>query len=167
MKDNANPQVAESACAPLQSEPRPTHRILVVEDEEDIRRLNAEVLKSSGYHVDAAADGTAAWEALCADNYDLMITDNSMPKLTGVDLLKKLRSARMALPVIMATGTMPQEEFKRYPWLQPTATLVKPYTIEELLGTVRVVLRATDSAVGQFEPMPDWRSQPSANRLRL
>jgi DNA-binding response OmpR family regulator len=139
----------------------------VVEDDGDIRRLNAEVLIHSGYHVDAAADGAAAWEALCADNYDLMITDNNMPKLTGVDLLKKLRSARMALPVIMATGTMPQEEFKRYPWLQPTATLVKPYTLEELLGTVTKVLRATDSAPGQFELLPNRRSQPSANVLRL
>jgi len=117
--------------------------------------------------VDAAADGAAAWESLCADYYDLMITDNHMPKLTGVELLKKLRSARMALPVIMATGIMPQEEFKRYPWLQPTATLVKPYTVEELLGTVRTVLRATVSDPGQFEPMPDWRSRPSAKGLRL
>jgi len=117
-----------------------------------------------------------------------VITDNNMPRLTGIELLKKLCAARMALPVIMATGTLPKEEFTRYPWLQPAATLLKPYTVEELLGTVKEVLRATVSACSpreillaagssgsappisrgeQIAPPPDWRSQPSAGGLRL
>jgi len=44
----------------------------------------------------------------------------------------------------MATGELPTEEFTRYPWLQPAAMLLKPYTIEELLGMVRKVLREAD-----------------------
>jgi DNA-binding response OmpR family regulator len=64
-----------------------------------------------------------------------------MPKVSGVDLLKKLRAARMVLPVIMATGTLPKEELARYPWLQPAATLLKPYTSEDMLRTVKRVLR--------------------------
>jgi DNA-binding response OmpR family regulator len=167
MKENKSSQAVEPDGAPFQSQASPPHRILVVEDEPDIRRLNTEVLIHSGYHVDAAADGAAAWQALIADSYDLMITDNNMSKLTGVELLKKLRSARMALPVIMATGTLPKEKFTQYPWLQPAATLLKPYTVEELLGTVREVLRATDSARGQIEPLPDWQRQPSAGGLWL
>ncbi len=51
-----------------------------------------------------------------------------MPKVTGVELLQKLHDARLALPVIMATGTIPEAEFARYPWLRPNATLLKPYT---------------------------------------
>lgn len=167
MKNNTISQTGEAVCAPLQREPNPPQRILVVDDEPNIRQLSTEVLIQSGYEVDVAADGAAAWQALCADTYDLMITDNNMPKLTGVDLLKKLRSARMALPVIMATGTLPKEEFTRHPWLQPAATLLKPYTVEELLGTVTKVLRATVSAPGQIELLPDWRSEPSAGGLRL
>ena len=162
MKDKTISQAGESTCAPL-----PPCRILLVDDEPHIRQLNTGALIHSGYHVDAAEDGAAAWEALGADSYDLMITDNNMPRLTGVELLKKLRSARMALPVILATGTLPKEEFIRYPWLQPDATLLKPYTVEELLGTVRTVLRATVSAPGQLEPPPDRQSQPSADVLRL
>ena len=135
MKDKTISQAGESACAPL-----PPCRILLVEDEPHIRQLNTGALIHSGYHVDVAEDGAAAWEALDADSYDLMITDNNMPRLTGIDLLKKLYAHRMALPVIMATGELPTEEFTQYPWLQPAATLLKPYTITEFLGTVQSVL---------------------------
>jgi two-component system response regulator AtoC len=109
----------------------------VVEDEPDILCLNSEILTGSGYHVDAAADGAAAWEALQLKDYQLLITDNEMPKVSGVDLLKKLRAARMALPVIMATGTLPYEEFTQHPEIQPTAVLLKPYTVVDLLGMVK------------------------------
>ena len=59
-------------------------RILVVDDDDDIRRFNAEALTGSGYHVEAAVDGAAGWEALNADRYDLLITDNSMPNISGI-----------------------------------------------------------------------------------
>ena len=166
-------QAGEPAGAALQGERNPPHRILVVEDEPDIRRLNAEVLKSSGYEVDTAEDGMAGWKALHAarhapESYALLITDHDMPGLTGLALVKKLRAARMALPVIMATGTLPTEElFTRYPWLQPVVALIKPYSVEQLLGTVEAVLRTADGASEHTTPTPDWRSQPPADDLRL
>ena len=123
-----------------QGKPKPVHRILVVDDDQAILRLNAEALMRHGYRVDAAADGSAAWQALKNDQYDLLITDNRMPNVTGVELIKKVRSAQMTLPVIMATGVWPSEEMSLYPWLQPVATLLKPYAISELLGTVREAL---------------------------
>jgi DNA-binding response OmpR family regulator len=122
------------------------HRILVVDDDDDSRRFNAEALTFSGYRVDAAADGVAGWEALSSDRYDLLITDNGMPRLSGIELVQKLRAARMLLPVIMATGTLPQHEFHRRPWLIPDATLLKPYTVEALLGTVKEVLGTNGKA---------------------
>jgi hypothetical protein len=71
----------------------------------------------------------------------------------------------MTLPVIMATGILPTKDlFTRYPWLQPAATLVKPYTIEQLLGTVEIVLRVTDGACLEFSRPPN---RPSAGGLRL
>jgi two-component system OmpR family response regulator len=156
-----------AAVTPVQGETNPLHRILVVDDDSNVRQMSAKVLIRSGYHVEAAEDGAAAWEALNADSYDLLITDNHMPRLTGVELVKKLRAARMALPVIMATGTLPKREFIRYPWIQLAATLLKPYTSEALLGTVKEVLRETISDDGQIAPRPDWRSQPSADGWRL
>jgi two-component system cell cycle sensor histidine kinase/response regulator CckA len=117
------------------------HRVLVVDDDVSIRQLTAEMLVSSGYEVDVAADGAAGWEALQAKHYDLLITDNFMPKLTGVEMVSKVQAARMQLPVIMATALFPKEEINRYPWLGTVTTLLKPFRAAELLSTVKRTLR--------------------------
>jgi DNA-binding response OmpR family regulator len=117
----------------------------VVDDEPLIRRLNSDVLTTAGYQVDTAADGVAAWDLLELNDYDLLITDHDMPKLKGLELLKKVRNTGMILPVIMATGTLPFEELSRHLWLQPVVTLLKPYGLTDFLDAVKVVLRATVS----------------------
>ena len=142
MKDDEIRQTGESDRAALRCQASPPHRILVVDDEPSIRHLNTKVLVDSGYHVDAAEDGAVAWDTLQVNSYDLLVTDNNMPKMSGVELIMKLHAARVALPVILATASSPKEEFTRYPWLQPAATLLKPYTVVEFLGTVKNVLRA-------------------------
>ncbi len=153
-------QTVEPASAPLPPKTDSRHRILVAEDDGEIRRLNTEVLIHSGYEVDAAEDGDAAWNNLQANRYDLLVTDNDMPKVSGIELIKKLHADQIALPVIMATGRIPTEEFARYPWLTPAATLLKPYTIDELLITVKVVLHAIRSSGSQSEPPRTWENQP-------
>ena len=139
-------QPCEPAGTPFQNQPGPRQRILVAEDDDDIRRLNTEALVSSGYKVDAAADGAVAWDTLRFNRYDLLVTDYNMPKMSGIELLKKLRAAHMAVPVIMVSGTIPTEKLKRHPWLQIDATLLKPYTADQLLATVRNVLQGSDGA---------------------
>lgn len=135
-------------------------RILVVDDEPDIRQLNSELLVRSGFQVDAAEDGAAGWEALQLRNYDLLVTDHNMPRMSGLGLIRKLRAARMAVPVIMATTVLPTWDFALHPELHPTATLLKPYTSGELLVTVKKVLRASASAVGQIPPPSITDLQP-------
>jgi two-component system cell cycle sensor histidine kinase/response regulator CckA len=122
-------------------------RILVVDDDISIRQLTTEMLIRFGYEVDAAEDGAAGWEALLAKRYDLLITDNSMPKVTGIEMVKKLHAAHMDLPIIMATAVLPQEEVILHPWLQGVPTLLKPFRSAELLSTVRKVLSVRDSVV--------------------
>jgi len=119
-------------------------RILVAEDNRAIRQLNSRILTDSGYEVVAAENGEVAWDSLQLNSYDLLITDNNMPKLSGVDLLQKLFAASMSLPVIMMTGTMPTEELARQPWLEIKAMLLKPCAIDEFLAAVRNVLLAND-----------------------
>jgi len=129
----------------------------VVDDEGEIRQLSAGALVHFGYRVDVAEDGAAAWKALHADSYDLLITDNTMPNMSGVELVKKLRCARMTLPIILASGELPTEELDRNPWLQLAATLLKPFSSVQFFKTVREVLLAADNTrkrAAAFFPMP-------------
>jgi DNA-binding response OmpR family regulator len=144
----------------------PVQRILVVDDDSMICQLNSDVLSAHGYIVDVAEDGADAWDALQFNTYDLMITDNTMPNLSGIELLKKIYAVRLPLPVIMATGTMPTWEFANQPWLLPAAIMLKPYAIDELLQMVKGIL-SPSSAVGDvFAPPPDRRIQPPTGDLR-
>jgi CheY-like chemotaxis protein len=115
-------------------------RILVVEDEPDICKLNAETLTELGYIVDTAGDGVMAWEALKRNSYDLIVTDNEMPGLSGAGLLEKLHHNRKFIPVIMATGTIPPAKLTRQPWFLLVTTLLKPYTLVEFIATVKNAL---------------------------
>ena len=167
MKDNELSQAGKPAGASVQCQANPPQRILVVDDDSDLRLLYTDVLALPGYHVDAAEDGAAGWEAIQANNYNLLITENNLPKLTGIELVRKLRAARLAVPVVMAAGRLPPFERVQNPPLQLAALLPKPFYISELLQTVRAVLRTTDSSREQIAPPPSRRSQPSAGGLRL
>lgn len=127
-------------------------RILVVEDDAVLRRLNNGVLTGSGYNVDTAPDGAGAWVALQLFDYDLLITDYDIPNVSGLDLLKKLYAAYMTLPVIMVSGTMPTAELNRQPWLQVETKLNKPYSRLELLIAVGNVLGTNEALREQTTP---------------
>jgi PAS domain S-box-containing protein len=126
--------------APPPGGSKPSYRILVVDDEKAVRDLHVEVLTAAGYEVMAVADGALAWDAIQTQYFDLMITDNSMPKVTGVEVINKLIATNIRLPVIMATGALPQHEFRRNPWLNNIAILEKPISNSTLLLTVEKFL---------------------------
>jgi hypothetical protein len=68
---------------------------------------------------------------------------------------------------ILSSGRLPLEELQRHAWLEIAATLAKPYTNDEMLGTVKAVLRTSARAFGQTVPWPSWQSQPWAHGLRI
>ena len=110
MEDKSFARVDKPASMPERWETQVSpRRILIVEDDDDIRHLNAEALTGSGYHVDPAVDGAQGWEALNSSSYDLLITDNNMPNLSGIELIKKLNAAGMPVRVIMASGVSRSE----------------------------------------------------------
>lgn len=142
-------------------------RVLVVDDDMFIRRINCEILLSAGYGVDVAEDGAEAWDALQLASYDLLVTDNQMPKVSGVELVQKIRDARMDLPIIMATGTLPGAGLNQNPAQRAVVTLLKPYTHAELLGTVKAVMEATLHDDAPVMLVPNWECQPQTFGLRL
>jgi CheY-like chemotaxis protein len=129
----------------------PSRRILVVDDDSDTRQLSVDVLVSADFEVAAVVDGADAWEALRAKHFDLVITDNKMPRMTGIELIEKLRYTRLPLPVIMATNQLPTLEFERKPWLRPDATLQRPFSNDDLLAAVKKVLRTDDTNLNPKE----------------
>jgi PAS domain S-box-containing protein len=81
-------------------------RVLVVDDEMPIRQLLMESLSNQGYEVVLCEDGSVAWQYLKdrAHGFDILITDQTMPHLTGIDLVRKLRAQGGSLPVLLCTG---------------------------------------------------------------
>jgi len=143
MTDGILSQARKPICAPLPGEFNPHIRILVVEDDADTCRLNTEELRGAGYLVESVADGAAAWAVLQLNSYHLLITDQHWPKLSGVELLKKIHDTGMAIPVIMVTDILPAQEFAQHPWIQPDTMLVEPYSSAMLLAMVRKAVSTT------------------------
>ena len=96
-----------------------------------------------------------------------MITENELPRLSGVGMVKKLRSACMSLPVIIAVGVMPWWKSAECPWFLKAAKLFKPYAIEDLLGLVKSLLPVPARVRTGTVPVQKWQIQASAERLRL
>ncbi len=137
-------------------------RILVVEHDTASRRLKVQVLTGAGYEVEMAEKEAVGWDAIRAHAFNLLISDHNMPDYSGLELVKRVRSARLPLPVILTSSALPEEELDGNPLLQITATLLKPFSPGELLETVKEVLRAPRRvAFGrQFRPV-------TADSLRL
>lgn len=115
--------------------------ILVVEDDDAIRRGLADALSYSGYTVHDAPDGAVGLERALALDVDLVLLDIMMPKMDGTEVLTELRKSKPAQPVIFLTAR--GEEHDRIRGLKIGADdyIVKPFSIDELLARVEAVLR--------------------------
>ncbi len=147
-----NTLIAETKTAPSPVAPpqplslgAPRRRILLVDDLAQLRELGRQVLVRSGYNVDTAEDGAEAWAALHKQDYDLLITDNQMPRLTGLELIRKVREARMTVPIILTSGTLAQFPEGDQLGGKCAALLAKPFTTEQLVSAVQNGLRARTS----------------------
>src|ERR1022692_2418884 len=99
--------IEASATRALQCKTNPCQSILVVEDEPDVRQLDTEVLRDSGYQVDIAENGLAALHSVKTARYDLLIIEDEMLMVTGQELVKELRTEGILVPVILVLGIMP------------------------------------------------------------
>jgi len=126
----------------------PPDRILVADDDEGVRDVLASALRRAAYRVGCAHDGEAAWEALSANGYDLLITDHEMPRLTGLELLRRVRDRKPGVPVILISGTLPLDEPELLRLIEPGLALEKPFSLKDLLGAVRRVIVPSPSPAG-------------------
>jgi DNA-binding response OmpR family regulator len=115
-------------------------RILVIDDEREIRDIVSGLLRGAGDQVDTANDGAAGWAALRANAYDLLITDHMMPKLTGVELLRRVRAVPLTLPCLLISGEPPWHEDDLLALVQPGAVVPKPFGLGDLLAKAQKLL---------------------------
>ena len=121
-------------------------RILVVDDDADIRELVAGYLTKQGLHVTPVADGEQMNEALRQQSYDLIVLDLMLPGEDGISLSRKLRESGQAqapVPILMLSAR--NDELDRIIGLEAGADdyLTKPFAPRELLARIRAVLRRT------------------------
>jgi DNA-binding response OmpR family regulator len=117
-----------------------TKQILVVDDDPGVRELVAKTVAQAGFRVDTADDGENAWEALRRAPYDLVITDNEMPRLTGLKLIERIRSFSVEPPCILISGNLAHAESILVRLVGPDAVLGKPFSPAALIERVYKLL---------------------------
>jgi DNA-binding response OmpR family regulator len=116
-------------------------RIVVVEDEQAIRRGVADALRASGYEVAEAGDGDRGLTEAVRCGVDLVLLDLLLPRRDGLDVLKELRRVRSTLPVIILTARGAEDDRVRGLKMGADDYVVKPFSARELLARVEAVLR--------------------------
>lgn len=116
-------------------------KILIVEDEPNMRLGLKDNLEFEGYEVDLAADGEAGLQKILDLNFDLILLDVMMPKLSGFDVCKTIRKKGVSTPVILLTAK--DQEIDKVLGLELGADdyITKPFSLRELLARIKAVLR--------------------------
>ena len=117
-------------------------RVLVVDDDEDIRALLVLKLTQAGYDTGAAEDGAIALREVAVERPDLVIFDLMMPEMSGYDVLRELRSnaETRELPVLLLSAKSQQGDFELGFDLGANDYVVKPFGPKALIGRVQAIL---------------------------
>ena len=144
-------------------------RLLVVDDDTDIRELLEFDLSQSGYDVDTAKDGSEGLQKALNNHYDIILLDVMMPKMNGFDVCKNIRNHKPDVPILLLTakGTITDKTDGFNSGADDY--IVKPFDVQEVLLRVRVLLRRNFSIddkksmtskeilkIGDIELFPDY-----------
>jgi DNA-binding response OmpR family regulator len=121
-------------------------KILVVEDDENIRTGLIDVLESEGFEAESAADGIIALKVFERDQFDMVLLDLMMPGKSGYDVAREIRAGGSAVPIIMLTAK--SEEIDKVLGLELGADdyVTKPFGVRELLARVSALFRRSQAA---------------------
>ena len=141
-------------------------RLLVVDDDEQIRELLTFDIAQSGYVVDSAKDGEEGLKKALENNYDLILLDVMMPKMNGYDVCKNIRLVKPNVPILMLTAKGTINDKTEGFDCGADDYLVKPFDVQEVLLHIRALLRRSETAseqenskevlrAGDIEILPD------------
>lgn len=141
-------------------------RLLIADDDNEIRELLEFDLSHSGYEVDSAKDGEEALQKALTGNYDLILLDVMMPKMNGFDVCKNIRASKPEVPILMLTAKGTITDKTQGFDSGADDYIVKPFDIQEVLLRVRALVRRSPSTktqnisqeilkIGDIEIFPD------------
>lgn len=117
------------------------NHILLVEDDLNLSTVLADYLQSKEYQVTTAANGQEAWELLSHKHFDILLTDISMPKKNGWQLMKSVRESGMLIPIIVLSAKTDREDIIRGYQLGCDDYLTKPFSMDILICKIEAILR--------------------------
>jgi CheY-like chemotaxis protein len=121
-------------------------RILCADDHEQMALLTQLVLQRAGHSVECVGDGEQAWERIITapDRFDLLVTDHQMPRLTGLQLVQKLRQSGHGLQIIVQSSFLSPQDEQAFTALGVVAILRKPGSLRQLARSVSGLPRPDD-----------------------
>jgi len=126
-------------------------RVLIVEDEPLLRDGLCDLLRQAGHSVEAVSDGVAAAVRGVADAFDLVVLDLRLPGLDGVEVCRRLKTARPGLPILMLTARGSEDDKVKGFSVGADDYLTKPFGTRELLARIEALARRTRSASAEPE----------------
>jgi DNA-binding response OmpR family regulator len=120
-------------------------KILIVEDDPMIAEGLRDDLELEGYHVEVIADGAAAEKAALAARHDLIVLDIMLPRKSGYDVCRAVRTAGIKTPIVILTARGQEEDRVRGLELGADDYVVKPFSPRELMARIKAVLRRSET----------------------
>jgi DNA-binding response OmpR family regulator len=141
-------------------------KILIVEDQNELRTLVKNFLGDYGYVVDEAEDGEEGYHKINMNSYDCLILDLNLPKLDGMEIAKKVRKEGKNVPIIMLTAR--SEIYDKIEGFDNGADdyITKPFDMKELLARVEAVLRRTQKEQTLVLKFREYEVFPKENLLK-
>ncbi|WP_413586986.1 response regulator [Bdellovibrio sp. HCB274] len=116
-------------------------KLLIIDDEEDLREVLTAILEDSAGQIDTAANGIEGIEKLKSNHYDAILSDEKMPKKSGLEVLKWMRENNINTPFIMHTGYGQKDIIQEAQKLGVFALIDKPWNEKKLIETVKTALQ--------------------------
>lgn len=141
-------------------------KLLIAEDEKDLNDILKKKLALEGYHIDQCYDGETAFEYLEYGEYDAVILDIMMPKMNGLEVVKKIRSRGDLTPVLFLTAKDTVADRVVGLDVGGDDYLVKPFSFEELMARIRVITRRAAGHASNILTVGDLSVDCETHRVR-
>jgi DNA-binding response OmpR family regulator len=140
-------------------------KLLIVEDQNELRNILKKRLNEAGYVLDDAADGETAMDFINFTEYDVIILDIMIPKINGLEILKNIRNKKNATPVLLLTAKDTIEDRVKGLDMGADDYLVKPFAFDELLARIRTLLRRRETEIQSILKLDDLTLNRTLNTV--